>query len=231
MPARMSSVLAVDDDVRMLRIMQRTLELEGFKVLKAVSGEAALEVLAQEQPDLVLLDLMMPGMDGYEVCRRIREFSMLPVIMVTAKQSDDEKLAGFDAGADDYVTKPFSARELVARVKAVLRRAAVAGDVQGAVFTSGALVVDFGGRKVAIGGEDVNLTATEYELICYLAGNAGRVLTPDQILSRVWGEEYVGEAHLLQVTMARLREKLGDDPKNPRYIATRHGIGYMMVKA
>jgi len=187
-------------------------------------------VFDTEKPDAVLLDIMMPGMDGYETCRRIRDFSSLPIIMVTAKGHDDEKLAGFDAGADDYVTKPFSARELVARVRAVVRRISMVEEGPAPSFQTGDLKVDFARRIVTMGGKEVELTATEYAIVCYLARNAGMVLTPDQILTKVWGEEYLGETHLLQVNVARLRQKLGDDPKEPKYIQTRHGIGYMMVK-
>jgi DNA-binding response OmpR family regulator len=231
MPPRKACILVVDNDVRMLRLMRRILEMEGYRVLEAGTGEAALEFLDWQEPDLVLLEVTLPGLDGYEVCRRIREFSTMPIIMVSAKGSDDEKLAGFDAGADDYVTKPFSTRELMARVKAVLRRAAVAaGEAGRPVFAAGDLVVDFGGHRVTVAEAEVNLTATEYRLLSCLAANAGRVLTPDQLLSKVWGEGCIGQAHLLQATMSRLREKLCDNPKEPKYIATRHGIGYMMIK-
>lgn len=230
MPARKTMVLVVEDDVWMQRMMQRVLELEGYRVLVAATGEDALAVFDVERPDAVLLDIMLPGMDGYETCRRIRDFSSLPIIMVTAKGQDDEKLAGFDAGADDYVTKPFSPRELVARVKAVLRRISMVEEGSASSFQTGDLKVDFTRRIVTMSGKEIKLTATEYAIVFYLARNAGRVLTPDQILTKVWGEEYLGETHLLQVNVARLRQKLGDDPKEPKYIQTRHGIGYMMVK-
>jgi|YNPNPStandDraft_1061719.scaffolds.fasta_scaffold106964_1 DNA-binding response OmpR family regulator len=230
MSVKKTTVLVVDDDVRMQKMMRRMLELEGYRVVVAATGEEALAAIDAEKPDAVLLDIMMPGMDGYETCRRIRDFSSLPVIMVTAKGQDDEKLAGFDAGADDYVTKPFSARELVARVKAVLRRVSMVEEGVSPSFQTGDLMVDFVRRIVTVGGKEVELTATEYAILTYLARNAGRILTPGQILAKVWGEEYLGETHLLQVNMARLRQKLGEDPKEPKYIQTRHGIGYMMVK-
>lgn len=230
MSIKKTVVMVVDDDVRMQRLMQRMLELEGYRVTVASSGEEALEKLDAEKPDAILLDIMMPGIDGYETCRRIREKSSVAIIMVTAKGQDDEKLAGFDAGADDYVTKPFSARELTARVKAVLRRLSMVEEGPAPVFQTGDLKIDFARRIVTMGDKEVELTATEYAVLAYMARNAGMVLTPDQILSRVWGEEYIGEVHLLQVNMARIRRKLGDDPKEPKYIQTRHGIGYILVR-
>ena len=230
MPSMKTSLLVVDDDVRILRMMQRILELEGYRVLTASSGEAALDIFDEKTPDLVLLDIMMPNMDGYTVCRRIREFSQTPIIMVTGKDNDEEKVQGLDAGADDYVTKPFSAKELGARVRAVLRRTKLWDERPKPAFHSDDLVVDFARHRVTLSGQEVNLTATEYRLLSYLARNADRVVTPDQILGQVWGEEYVGEFHLLQVNIARLRQKLNDDTKNPRYILTRPGIGYTMMK-
>ena len=230
MSTRKQSVLVVDDDVRILRMMQRTLELEGYRVFVATDGEVAINVLAEESPVLVLLDIMLPGMDGYAVCQRIREFSRVPIIMVTAKGNEKERIEGLDIGADDYVTKPFSSGELVARVRAVLRRTRVWDENKGPAFCSGDLVVDPAQHKVTLRGQEIILTATEYKLLAYLVRNAGCIVTPDQILEKVWGEEYVGETHLLQVTMARLRHKLQDDAKNPKYISTRAGIGYMLVK-
>ena len=230
MPSRKASVLVVDDDVRILRMMTRILELEGYRVLKAIDGEAALEVLDEETPDLVLLDIMMPDMDGYALCRCIREFSSVPIVMVTAKGADEEKVQGLDAGADDYVTKPFSSNELAARVRAVLRRTKFREDRTEPTFYFDDLVIDFARHRVMQGKQEVNLTATEYRLLCYLVHNAGRVVTPDQTLENVWGEEYIGEAHLLRVTMARLRQKLKDDAKNSRFILTRPGMGYMFAK-
>jgi len=230
MPLGKTSLLVVDDDVRILRMMQRILELEGYRVLTASSGEAALDIFDEKTPDLVLLDIMMPNMDGYTVCRRIREFSQTPIIMVTGKDNDEEKVQGLDAGTDDYVTKPFSAKELGARVRAVLRRTKLWDEHPEPAFHSDDLVVDFARHRVTLSGQEVNLTATEYRLLSYLARNADRLVTPDQILGQVWGEEYGGEFHLLQVNIARLRQKLNDDTKNPRYILTRPGIGYTMMK-
>ena len=230
MPSRKVSVLAVDDDVRILRMMQHILELEGYRVLRASEGEATIRLLYEETPELVLLDIMLPDTDGYTLCRRIREFSQVPIIMVTAKGNEEEKVQGLEAGADDYVTKPFSSKELVARVRAVLRRTKVWDEPPEPAFYFDDLVIDSVGHKVTLGGQEVSLTATEYRLLSYLVHNAGRVVTPGQILHQVWGEEYAGEIHLLQVNMARLRQKLRDDAKNSRYIFTRPGIGYMLAK-
>jgi len=230
MPSKKASVLVVDDDVHILRMMQRVLDLEGYRVLKASSGEDALALFDDETPDLVLLDILMPGMDGYVVCERILEFSQVPIIMVTAKNTEDEKIQGLDAGATDYIIKPFSSRELAARVKAVLRRTKLWDEHPEPAFSSQDLVVDFAQHRVSLGEQEINLTGTEYRLLSYLARNAGRLVTPDQILEKVWGEEYMGETHLLQATTARLRRKLNDDAKNPKYILTKRGIGYMMVK-
>ncbi len=228
MPSKKMSVLVVDDDERMLRMIQRMLELEGYHVFTSNSGEAALEVFDEVAPDLVLLDILMPGMDGYIICQRIREFSQTPIIMVTARGDDEGKVRGLDAGADDYVTKPFSSRVLAARVRAVLRRTDMWTERPQRPFYCENLTIDFIRHRVTVEEREVNLTATEYTLLSYLAVNAGRVLTPDQILEKVWGEDYIGETHLLQVNMARLRRKLGDDARRANFIATRSGIGYMM---
>lgn len=224
------SVLVVDDDVRVLRMVQHILELEGYRVLTASDGKTALGILSEEAPDMVLLDIMLPDIDGYVLCQRIREFSSVPIIMVTARGNDEEKVAGLDAGADDYVPKPFSAKELVARVRAILRRSKLWYESPTPAFYFHDLVIDFAGHRVTRGSQEVQLSAIEYRLLSYLARNAGRVLTPDQILEKVWGSAYDGESHLLQVNMARLRQKLGDGARNPRYILTRPGIGYMMMK-
>lgn len=228
MPSRKVSVLVVDDDIHILRMLQRMLELEGYQVLTASSGVAALDIFDEKTPELVLLDIMLPDIDGYTVCQNIHEFSQIPIIMITAKDSDEEKVQGLDAGADDYVTKPFSANELVARVRAVLRRTRLWDEHPEPAFSFQDLVIDFVRHRVTAGSQEVNLTATEYRLLAYLVHNAGRVVTPDQIIQAVWGEEYIGEAHLLQVNMARLRQKLKDDARNPKYILTKPGIGYMM---
>jgi DNA-binding response OmpR family regulator len=230
MSAKKAMILVVDDDIRMLRMMKRMLELESFQVITANSGNEALKVFEKEVPALVLLDIMMPDMDGYTVCQRIREFSQVPIIMVTAKGEDKEKVEGLNIGADDYVTKPFSASELAARVRAVLRRISSQERPQEAIFHYKDLTIDFTSRRVMLNNQELKLTSTEYKLLSYISLNAGRVVTPDQLLDKVWGEEYVGAPHLLQVNIARLRKKLGDSARKPSYIMTRPGIGYIMSK-
>jgi len=231
MPSKKISILAVDDDERMLRMMQRMLELEGYNVRTSNNGEAALDMFDEITPGLVLLDIIMPGMNGYTVCQRIREFSQTPIIMVTAKGEDEGKVRGLDIGADDYVTKPFSSKVLAARVRAVLRRTELWIERPQHSFHCDDLTIDFARHRVSVAEREVNLTATEYTLLSYLAINAGRLLTPDQILEKVWGEDYVGETHLLQVNIARLRQKLADNAREAKYIVTRAGIGYMMREA
>jgi DNA-binding response OmpR family regulator len=231
MPARKALVLIVDDDIRIRRMMQRMLEMEGYRVITSSTGESALDILDTETPDIILLDIMMPGMDGVALCRRIRQFSTVPIIMVTARGDDSQKITGLNSGADDYVTKPFSTDELIARVRAVLRRQAASMEHTEPRFVTSQLFIDFLRQRVTMGEKEVNLTATEYRLLSYLARNAGRILTPDQLLERVWGAEYIGENHILQVNIARLRQKLGDKALNPQYIKTRPGIGYLLVKS
>jgi two-component system KDP operon response regulator KdpE len=211
-------------------MIQRILELEGYRVLVAGSGDAALDMLVKEVPNLVLLDIMMPGMDGYEVCKRIREFTQVPLIMVTAKVYDEDKVKGLDAGADDYITKPFSSSEPAARVRAALRRTRAWNEQQAATFCSDQLVVDFTQHKVTLEGREINLTTTEYRLLSLLARNAGRVVTSAYILENVWGEEYTCGNHLLHVNISRLRQKLREDVRNSSYISTRPGIGYVLVQ-
>lgn len=230
MSLKKTSILVVDDDVRILRMIQRLLEMEGYRVLTASDGATALDILYEETPNLVLLDIMMPVIDGYTLCKRIREFSQIPIIMVTAKGNDEEKVWGLDAGADDYITKPFSAKELAARVRAALRRVPLRDRHSEPVFQCDDLAIDFVRRRVTLGGQEVNLTATEYKLLSYLAHNADRVVVPDQILDKVWGQGYLGEIHLLQVNMARLRQKLKDNARNPHYILTKPGIGYTIPR-
>lgn len=230
MPLKKDTVLLVDDDARMLRMMQMILETDGYLALLANNGEEALKTIVEENVDLVLLDIMMPGMDGYTTCTRIREFSQLPIIMVTAKGNVEEIAKGLNCGADDYVTKPFSSKVLLARVRAVLRRSKLTTKPTQAVFQSHDLVVDFTQRNITIAGKTIDLTATEYKLLSYLAQNAGRLVTSDQILEAVWGDEYIGEHLILRVNIARLRSKLGDDHKEPKFILSRVGIGYMFLK-
>jgi len=224
-------ILAVDDEARILKLMRLVLEEQGYAVKTASNGPEALQILGDACPALVLLDVNMPGMDGFAVCQRVRLFSQVPVIMVTAKGGEGDRVKGFEVGADDYVTKPFSPRELVARVRAVLRRANAPAASEEPSFHIGELVVDFNSRKVILAGRELVLTATEHRLLTYLARNAGRIVTPDQVLDHVWGGEYAGDLHLLRVTIGRLRRQLCDNARKPRYIVTRQGIGYTIVIA
>jgi len=222
-------VLVVDDDKHILRMLQLILEVEGFRVFTALNGTTAMEEFKKHNPGLVLLDIRMPDVDGYTVCSQIRSFSQVPIIMVTAKGEVVDKAQGLDCGADDYITKPFSVRELTARVKAVLRRTRSWHDVAEPAFRVGDLIIDFTQHSVTLNGKEVYLSATEYRLLSYLAHNAGQIVTPDQILEAVWGDKHLGEHHLLRVNITRVRHKLGEDPKKPKYIITRLGMGYELL--
>jgi DNA-binding response OmpR family regulator len=230
MPARKTTILTADDDPQLLRLITRTLQLEGYEVLSASDGQQALSLIEANVPDAVLLDVMMPKMDGFTVCQRVREFSLVPIIIVTARGQDQDKIRGLDLGADDYLTKPFSVDELLARVRAVLRRAQFS--LQGAPHANqpgmaiGNIAIDFAQHLVAKDGQEVIVTPIEFRILAYLAQNAGRVVTQDLLLEHVWGAEYVGESHMLQVNMNRLRRKLEADPAHPRLILTKVGIGY-----
>jgi DNA-binding response OmpR family regulator len=184
-------------------------------------------------PDLVLLDVMMPRMDGFTVCQRVRAFSAVPIILITARGQDQDKVRGLDLGADDYLTKPFSVDELLARVRAVLRRTQFSTgeptQAMNAMTRIGELVIDYRQRLVTAAGRELSLTPTEYRLLAYLAQNAGRIVTQDLLLERIWGAEYVGESHMLQVNINRLRRKIEPDPAHPRYILTKVGIGYQLT--
>jgi DNA-binding response OmpR family regulator len=220
-------VLAVDDEPRYVRAIQINLESRGFEVTAVGGGREALARLAQESFDLVLLDVRMPDMDGYEVCEHIRQFSTVPIVMLTAMAEEENKIKGLDLGADDYVTKPFSAAELVARVQAALRRVAFSGQTQTrAVFRDGDLKVDLAEERVYVAGQEVHLTRTEYRLLRELVGNPGRTLVPDYLLERVWGPGYVGEDHLLRQAIHRLRKKIEPGAPHAQRIETRRGIGY-----
>lgn len=232
MPAKKTTILAADDDPQLLRLVTRNLELEGYAVRPVSDGQQALDEIERELPDLVLLDVMMPRLDGFRVCERVREFSAVPIIIITARGQDQDKVRGLDLGADDYLTKPFSVGELVARVRAVLRRSQFTAHDMGQGMRSttiiGDLSVDFAQHLVHVKDQEVSLTPIEYRLIAYLAQNAGRVVTQDLLLEHVWGDEYLGESHMLQVNINRLRKKVEPDPANPRYLLTKVGVGYLM---
>jgi len=223
-------ILVVDDEERMARFIRLNLEHDGFQVVEAFRGMKAIQVLRESLPDLVLLDVMMPDIDGFEVLRIIRESSSVPVIMLTAKGEEDDRVQGLELGADDYITKPFSPRELVSRVKAVLRRTEAIGGVSHDVIqVDDRLKIDFSRREVWVEGELVKLRPTEYRLLFHLVQNAGWVMTYDQILAKVWGYEYRTESHYVRLYINYLRQKLEKDPANPVYILTERGVGYRFV--
>jgi DNA-binding response OmpR family regulator len=225
-----TTVLVVDDERRYRELLQMNLSRRGYRVLQAADGLSALNQVELEAPDLVMLDLMLPDMDGYEVCRRIREYSSVPIIMLTAKAEPAQKVQGLAIGADDYVTKPFSAEEVLARVVAVLRRAE-AGRTETAGADFGDLHIDYAQHRVTVGGREIELTPGEYRLLERLAVNAGRVVVQDELLRRVWGEGFAGETALLQTAIRRLRSKIEDDPAAPRYVLTKRGVGYWLPKS
>lgn len=226
-----ASVLVVDDEPRLVRFVKANLESVGYKVLSASDGQTALSIAEREQPDIIILDIVMPDLDGYEVCRRIREFSDVPIIMLTAKGEEADKVKGFTAGADDYVTKPFGAEELIARVKAVLRRSQYSGTAKPQpVFVHGDFAMDFLQHSVTVRGQKINLSATEYKLLHYLVTNAGRVILHEDLLSKVWGPEYREEVDYLRVYIHHLRQKIEDDQSKPKYILSKPGIGYLFAK-
>jgi len=230
MGIRKTSILAVDDEPRLLRMMELILNANDCQVLTAGNAREALAVFDTMTPDVVLLDLKMPGMDGYTACQRIREFSHVPIVVVTAVGDDGNKVKLLEAGADDYITKPFAAEELAARVRAVSRRAQHINQHQAPVFCLKDLTVDFTNHRATIGENEVKLTAIEYNILAYLAHNAGKICTANDILQAVWDDDYFGDSHILRVNIARLRNKIGDDGKNPKYIQSRIGLGYMIPK-
>jgi DNA-binding response OmpR family regulator len=221
-------ILVVEDELRYARAIGVNLEASGYEVTTAPRGQLAIEMVANEEPDLVLLDIRMSGMDGWEVCQRIREFSAVPIIMLTALAQDVDKVKGLDLGADDYVTKPFSVDELLARVRAALRRAELPGQAPAhPTFQAGDLLIDFARQRVFVRGQEVDLTPTEYRLLCELARQVGRVLVPEYLLEKVWGLGYEGENHLLWQAVSRLRRRIERDPRQPEYVQTRPGMGYV----
>src|ERR1700720_982609 len=218
MNSKKQTVLVADDDPRLLKLIQRNLEIANYRVVTVSDGPSVLRQAESEEPDLYVLDIMMPGLDGREVTRRLREFSIAPVLMLTAKDTEDDKVAGLEAGADDYLTKPFGAPELIARVKALMRRAKqYTKEATTPSFTTGDLTVDFSQHQALRQGDPINLTPTEYRILAYLP-------------TKVWGPGYRDEAHLLRVNIARLRQKVEPEPSNPRYVITRPGIGYSLNK-
>ncbi len=220
----------MDDEERMVRFIRLNLEHDGFNVIEAFRGAQAIQAIRDKLPDLVLLDVMLPDIDGFEVLKMIREINTVPVIMLTAKGEEDDRVHGLELGADDYVTKPFSPRELVSRVRAVLRRAeSISGSIRGLIEVDEHLKIDFDRREVWLDGELVKLRPTEFKLLYHLVQNAGWVITHDQILAKVWGYEYRDEPHYVRLYINYLRQKLEKDPADPKYILTERGVGYRFV--
>ena len=226
-----SRVLIIDDDANLIRLLSESFEDSGYTVISANNGLDGIKQLYTGRPDLVILDVMMPRMDGWETLGRIREMSDIPVIMLTARDTEMDKLRGFELGSDDYVTKPFSLAEINARVRAVLARAARAqSDGTPPPQVVGELVIDFGSRRVLKRGDVLQLTPTEYRLLAALAENAGRTLSHEQLLERVWGTEYIDEPGYVKRYVWYLRQKVEDDPSKPEYIETVRGFGYRLAK-
>jgi len=225
-------ILIVDDEPRYVRLLEANLKTEGYTVSTAADGLQALEVFSAEPADLILLDIMMPRLDGFGVCKRIREFSNVPIMILTAKGEEQDRVRGLDLGADDYLVKPFSATEMLARVRAVLRRAERPAQQTGErYFVHGDLRIDLARAEVWRRDRPISLSATEYRLLLWFAHHMGTILTSEELLTGVWGPEYKTDKEILWVSIARLRQKLEEDAHNPRHIVTRSGLGYFMPPA
>jgi two-component system, OmpR family, KDP operon response regulator KdpE len=218
--------LVIDDDPQIRRALRAGLERNGYTVALAASGEEGLDAAAEGTPDVVILDLAMPGMDGLEVCRQLREWSSIPIIVLSVREGEKDKIAALDLGADDYLTKPFSLDELLARLRAVLRRAGSPEEPEAPSFSAGDLQIDFARRRVTLAGNEVHLTPIEYDLLHYMALHPDRVLTHRQLLTKVWGPAYAEDTHTLRVHIANLRHKIEPDPARPRLLHTEPRIGY-----
>lgn len=228
-------VLIIEDDKPILDILKFNLSKEGYDTLEALDGQRGLELALTEDPNLVLLDVMLPIMDGFEVCRKIRERSSVPIIMLTAREEEVDKVLGLELGADDYMTKPFSVRELTARVKANLRRTLIdktpePTDTEATVISSGDLTINVERYEVLKNGEVLEITLREFELLKFLATQPEKIFTREKLLENVWGYEYYGDVRTVDVTVRRLREKIEDDPSMPKYIITKRGVGYYFNK-
>lgn len=215
-------ILVVEDDPAISELITFHLKKEGMQVLTAFDGRKALELFQTHRPDLILLDLMLPVIDGHEVCRRVRKISNVPIIILTAKELEEDRVKGLDLGADDYVTKPFSPKELMARIRAVLRRAGYSAET----YSAGGLLLDRKRRLFFVDGKEVELTPKEFDLLALLMSDPGRPYARETLLEKVWGYQYFGGSRTLDVHVRRLRQKIGDDPQKPRFIETVHGVGY-----
>lgn len=228
---RPAKILVIDDEPHLVKLVRSNLEAQHYRVITAMDGPSGLAMAEKEGPDLIILDIMLPGMDGFDVLQKIREFSAVPVVTLTAKDQEVDVVKGLHLGADDYIRKPFSVHELLARVEAVLRRAAPSEDVMTRPpFVCDDFVMDFQQRRVTVRGNEVKLGPTEYKLLTQLVRNAGRVMLHADLLRKVWGPEYGGETEYLRVYISYLRNKIEQDPAKPRYILTEHGVGYMFKR-
>lgn len=219
-------ILVIDDELAIRRFLHTVLSSEEFFLHEAENGNAGLTAAASFRPDVILLDLGLPDLDGIEVIKRIREWSQVPIIVLSVRDREDDKVGALDAGADDYLTKPFGVGELLARIRAALRRSLQ--EIPEPVFTSNDLQVDLGGRRVTVSGADISLTPTEYDILRLLVTNSGKVLTHSQILKQVWGKTYLDQPHVLRVNISNLRRKLESDPSRPQHIITEPGVGYRL---
>ena len=232
MPANPNSklILIVDDEARMRRFMQMNLDLEGYRVIEAENGLEAVDRVREDLPDLVLLDVMMPQMDGFEALELIRKTSKVPVIMLTVRSDENDKVKGLDLGADDYITKPFSHRELVSRIKAILRRTEATSPIdQGMIHVDEDLQIDLNKRQAIVKGVEVKLRPIEFKLLYHLATNAGWTIPHENLLAKVWGHEYRDETHYLRLYITYLRQKIEENPSKPKYIITERGVGYRFI--
>jgi len=224
-------ILVIEDEVQMLRFLRPALQSHGFRIQEARTGEEGLREAATRAPDVVLLDLGLPDLDGIEVTRRLREWSQGPILVISARGREEDKVAALDAGADDYVTKPFGVGELLARLRVALRHASRVGDGESPRLMLGELEIDREKRRVVLRGEAVHLTPIEYRLLAELAKNAGKVMTHSQLLRQVWGPAYAHQSHYLRVYMAQLRRKLEADPAQPQRLITEPGVGYRLAES
>jgi two-component system KDP operon response regulator KdpE len=223
-------IVVVEDEPDIRRFLRASLLSKGYRLVEAATGQEGLQAAETRQPDLIILDLGLPDMDGLEVIRRLREWTVVPIIVLSAKGQETTKVAALDAGADDYIAKPFGVSELLARMRVSLRHAARSSQGEPTpVFTTGELQIDLAQRRVRVKGKDVHLTPIEYRLLTTLAKHAGKVLTRNQLLTEVWGRPYADQAHYLHVHMAQLRRKVENDPTRPRYLLTEPGVGYRLV--
>lgn len=227
----MKRLLMIDDDEKLVSLMREYLEPHGFQVAAVHDGLQGVEAALSTEPALVILDLMLPGIDGLEVCRRVRQASQVPILMLTARGDETDRIVGLEIGADDYLPKPFNARELLARIRAILRRSEGGEESSSqSILEAGAIAVDHGARTVTVGGRPVELTTAEFDVLYALAVNAGRVLSRDQLLEKIHGEGWAAYDRSVDVHISRIRQKIEDDPKKPALLKTVRGVGYQLVK-